>query len=286
MKRRLITWIAIFLCIASFASFIYKLVLIERAKTSHKQTIKKATPHTKTSSNNTTKKTQPVKTVSKKEVPKPKSETLKSPHPFVITNNRNTYIVLKRKRKVLHIVDGKQSALSRRTQRIIYSRVARSGLNNCACQKSKGRRFLCVFSNGKTREVTLRLLCELLVVAQNGEETTYPKELLDFPYKWQKALMNLKKDFNAYAHLYHPDFHSRFGNLKAWLNYHRQNLDAIKYIDVVVDDPAIVKIPSSKLFAIFFHEIYRTNIKRIDTTKALIVTPTPQGLKIISESYL
>lgn len=206
--------------------------------------------------------------------------------PYLITPNRDTYITLLKERKVFHIVDGKKKKLSTRTHKIIYNRIKRYGIKDCVCHKIKGYRFLCVYNNADIKEAYIKLNSELIIVADKKENTTYPDKLLKLPYKWQTAWMNLKNDFQAYANLYHTNFKSKYGNREAWLNYRKQSLVSIKYIDVVIEDPVYVKIPSSPYFAIFFQQIYRSNVKRIDTLKALVVTQEGNDLKIIGESSL
>ncbi len=259
----------------SFTSFLWKIGHIRLSTQKHKPQAEEK--EIQTSSNETEKTSLP-----KKEA----EQWVNTNYPYLVTENRYVYLVLLKEKKLIALQDNQPVKKPRRTARSIYNRVRRLGLKNCVCHKLKGRRFLCIFSDLKNREVSLRFKCEMLVVGEKEEKTEYPKTLLDFPYKWQVAWMQIKENFNNYAKLYHPNFRSKYGNLSAWLNYRKANLGKIKYIDVVVEDPAIAKLPSTDYFVIFFHQIYRSNIKRIDSLKALVVLPTRQGLKIVREAEL
>ena len=275
MRRLYILMIIIGLI--SFASFLWKVEHIQLSSQKPKPQVEEKRKEIQAPSNETEETTSP-----KKEA----EQWGTTNHPYLVTENRYVYLVLLKEKKFIALQDNQPVRKPKRTARSIYNRVRRLGLKNCVCHKLKGRRFLCIFSDLKNREVSLRFKCEMLVVGEKEEKTKYPKSLLDFPYRWQVAWMQIKENFDNYAKLYHPDFKSKYGNLSAWLNYRKANLSKIKYIDVVVEDPAIAKLPSTDYFVIFFHQIYRSNIKRIDSLKALVVLPTQQGLKIVREAEL
>ena len=272
--RRLIFYAIAAVALISFVSFSTKLY---RYLTSKPPEHKEASPIPQK---------KPPKSENKTESPK-KPVLLKSKIPFVITQNRHTYIVLLKEKKVLAFADSNPEKLSKRVKRRILYRVKRAGLKNCACHKIKARRFLCLFRNGNYREAYLPLRCELLVVAEGEEETLYPKQLLSFLNSWQIAWMNIKNNFDAYAKLYHENFRNRYGNLKGWLTYRRANLKKIKYIDLIIEDPVFVKMPSAEdLFAAFFWQIYRSNIKRVDALKGLLIKYDNGTFKILTETGL
>lgn len=233
---------------------------------------------------------RPFKVLSTKEGTQNKISSLsikqaESPFPYLITPNRYAYIVFTKSKKVLIVRDGRK-VVNRRLQRRVWYRVKRYGIEDVACHRTKGWRFMCVYNTGDIKELYLRLGCELLVVAPKPEKTLYPVSALDFVYRWQKAWINIKKDFEAYASLYADDFKSPQGNREKWLSYRRAEDGIAKYVDVVVDNPVLVKVPESDLYAIFFRNTYRSNIKRVDGLRVLVLKVTNAGLKIVSEALI
>ena len=208
-----------------------------------------------------------------------------APFPYLITPNRYAYLVFTDKKKVLIIRDGKR-VVNKRLQRKVWYRVKRYGVRDAVCHRAKGWRFMCVYNSGDVKELYLRLGCELLVVAPKPEKTLYPVSALDFVYKWQKAWMGIKKDFKAYASLYADDFKSPWGDKNRWLSYRRAEDGIAKYVDVVVDNPVLVKVPESDMYAIFFRNTYRSNIKRVDGLRVLVLKVANNGLKIVSEALI
>ncbi len=278
--RRVLLYLALAAAVVSFLSFLLKMerwIETKRPelpeKTAEKATVKTSNATELNATANETATTPP--------------KMLKSPFPFLITPNRYAYVVLLKEGKVLIFRDGQQVKKGRRVKRSILNRVKRTGLRASVCHRIKGRRFLCIFPDGRYREATLRLLCELLVVAPKLEETAYPENITDFLRKWRLSWMRIKEDFSSYAALYHPSFRNRYGDLRDWLTYRRANLDKIKYIDLVVEDPVYVKMPATEdEYVVFFNQLYRSNIKRVSGLKGLLLKLEEGKLKILTETGL
>ncbi len=264
MRRTSIFWIILAVGILSFASFLSKLKRPEapaapKAKVREEKAIQQGAAK--------------VQKPHKKAPPKPHINYANGTS-YLITPNRYAYTVLLDEKQVEATRDGKRVSLKRRTKRRILYRVKRSGLKNCVCQRVKARRFLCAFKNASFKEVTLRLNCELLVVAEKREAFKYPIPLTELPERWKRALANAPEKPEALTKLYRDP-----GIAQETL----KDIRGAKYVDLIISDVAAAKLPESPYFVLFFHEILRTNLNREEGIRGLIVSPE---LQILAQSKL
>ncbi len=233
----------------------------------------------------------------KKEITKPKNKieistkerTYKifyktTPYPFIIEpNHKKIYLYEKKSSKII-VVEGKDA--KKLTSRKVIRRLTRYALEDTLCYKLAGRRFICIFKNARYKEVSLYLNCDVLIVSTEFYKTKFPNILRDFLKEWIEKWENIKNDFVSYERLYSEDFHNKYGDKKRWMKIRKKNLKETKYIDVLIDNISMFIIPNSNFYVILFDQTYRSNLRRVDSKKALVVKIEKNKPFIVSEVVL
>jgi len=208
-----------------------------------------------------------------------------TPYPFIIEpDHRKIYLYEKASSK-LTVIEGKKGAKPAKLKKTI-KRLARYGLEDALCYKLAGKRFICIFKDASYKEASLHLDCDVLIAASRVYATKFPQSIKSFLNEWVRYWENIKKNFSPYASLYSADFKNAYGTKKEWLNLRKKELSKTKYIDILVANVSMFIIPNSSLYVILFDQTYRSNLRRIDSRKALVLKIENNKPLIVSEVVL
>lgn len=214
----------------------------------------------------------------------PKLSYRKTPYPFVIEpDSKKICIYDKGSSRITVIEKGKAHPINAKKT---AKRLSRYGIEDTLCYRLAGKRFICISRDAAYREASFRIDCDVLIIAKQVTETTYPESLKGFLKKWIESWEKAKDNFAHYQSLYAEDFKNRYGDKKKWMDMRKKELSKTKYIDILVDNVSMFIIPNSSLYVILFDQTYRSNLRRIDSRKALVLKIENNKPLIVSEVVL